>query len=147
MQTPKHPACRAIFFALCAGFSLSACQNYPLTLNGNSLNPAPLFSAFHVEDKHLAACIKEHIFDAKAAKVEDIKHLNCPHRAIRSLKGLETFSHLLRIKLTENPIQSITPLLAIPSLEEVNLEGSASHCAEVNVLRARGVKVGGGCKA
>jgi Leucine-rich repeat (LRR) protein len=125
--------------------SLSACNNYPVHLNGNPIGAKPLFSDFHVEDKRLAACINEHILDQHITQAEALTRLNCAQRSIRSIKGLEIFSHLLSVNLNDNAIESINPLFAISSLEEVQLNGSLVDCDSINKLRARAVKVNGVC--
>ncbi|HEY6530389.1 MAG TPA: hypothetical protein VIZ65_17005 [Cellvibrionaceae bacterium] len=125
--------------------SLSACHNYPVHINGNPIGAKPLFSGFHIEDKHLATCINEHIFDQHITQAEDLTHINCAQRSIRSLKGLEIFSHLLSVNLNDNAIESISPLFAISSLEEIQLNGNLVNCNEINKLRARSVKINGVC--
>ena len=132
---------------LCLLISLPACQNYSLKLNGNALNAEPVFSNFVVADKHLAACIKEHLFDQHATKAEDLKQLYCPQRSIKSLQGLETFNHLLSVKINGNAVTTLAPLMALSSVEEVNLEGNPVDCGQVNNLRTRGVRVVGVCNA
>jgi Leucine-rich repeat (LRR) protein len=143
-QNKPYLAC--IKIVLLAG-TLSACHNYPVKLNGNPVGGKPLFSGFYIEDKHLAACINEHIFDQHITQAEDLKNLNCAQRSIRSLKGLEIFSHLLSLNLNDNAIESIKPVFAISSLEQIQLNGSSVDCNSIAKLRARAVKVSGVCTA
>lgn len=128
------------------GLSLLACQSLPVTINGNTLNSAPLMSVNTIEDKHLAACVNEHVFDHKVSKPADLKQLNCSQRSIHTLNGLEIFTKLQKINLAGNPVESLKPLIAITSLEEVILGDWFAHCAEVAALHARGIKVNSACR-
>lgn len=135
-----------------AGFVLTAvaftlgCQNYPITLNGSPIKTPELLANFQVEDKHLAECLAEHIFDLKISKFSQLRQLNCAQRSIKSLRGIEQFPNLLKVNLSGNPIRSITPLLAVATLEEVNLNASSlDSCTEAKTLQQRGVRVMGIC--
>ncbi|HMW49370.1 MAG TPA: hypothetical protein PK011_03565 [Marinagarivorans sp.] len=124
---------------------LGACQNYPITFNGNRLNSAPLLSGFNLADKHLSACVNEHIFDQKIRKAEQLTELNCAERSIHSLKGLEFFPHLLVLRLNNNPIDSFKPVLALQNLERLEVGNTTADCASLMQLRQKGVKVEGAC--
>lgn len=124
---------------------LSGCQHYPITLNGSQLNSKPLLTGFNLADKHLMACVNEHIFDRHISKAEQLIELNCAERSIRSLKGLEYFPHLLRLRLNNNPIDSFKPLLALTNLEQLDVSDNATDCTSLLQLRQRGVKLAGAC--
>ncbi len=122
------------------------CQNYPVTFNGSQINAPELLANFQVEDKHLADCLAEHIFDLKISKFSQLRQLNCAQRSIKSLRGIEQFSNLLKVNFSDNPIRSITPLLALTTLEEANLNATTiDSCIETKTLRHRGVRVIGIC--
>lgn len=124
---------------------LSACQNVPVTLNGNRLNSTPLLTGFRIEDKHLLACVNEHIFDHHISQAAQLTELNCAQRSIHSLNGLDFFPHLLILRLPHNPINSFKPLLALSNLEQLQLSEDATDCASLAQLRSRGIKVEGAC--
>lgn len=140
-----HPKPNAYLAAIALCYCTTACQNYPIKLNGNALDAKPLYTSFNIEDKHLAKCIDEHILDQHISHARDLTQLNCQQRSIRSLNGLEHFSHLTQLKLDHNPIQSVSPLLKLSRLEKVGLNGATANCAEVSTLRARGINVIGVC--
>lgn len=125
--------------------SLLSCQSLPVTINGNTLNSTPLMSVTTIEDKHLTACVKEHVFDHKVSKPADLKQLNCSQRSIQTLNGLEIFTNLQKVNLAGNPIESLKPLIAITSLEEVILGDWLAQCSEVMALHARGITVTSAC--
>lgn len=145
----NRPLAQPRIFTWIVGLSLaiglSACHQYPLTLNGNRLDAPPLLSGFNLADKYLNACVNEHIFDQHITRAEQLSELNCAQRSIRSLQGLEFFPHLLKLRLNNNPIVSFKPLLALSNLEQLEVSDNPSDCTSLHQLRQRGVKVVGDC--
>jgi Leucine-rich repeat (LRR) protein len=133
-------------FVVCALFG---CQNYPVTFNGSPIKAPTLLSGYQLTDKNLAICVGEHIFDQKITRFGQLRQLNCAQRSIKSLHGIEQFHNLLKVDISGNPINSVAPLLAIKTLEEVTLAPllNSSGCTEVKNLQDRGVAVKGVCTA
>lgn len=142
---PKMHSVRAWLLSLYLVLGLSACQSYPVTLNGARLNSKPLLSGFKLADKHLSACVNEHIFDQRITKPEQLTELNCAQRSIRSLQGLEFFPHLLSLRLQNNPLDSLKPLLALNNLERLEVSDDTADCSSLDQFRQKGVKIKGTC--
>jgi Leucine-rich repeat (LRR) protein len=122
-ETARHHFLTALAMALAA---LSAgCGQYDVTFNDRLVyTPAPLFTDFEIDDPALADCLRQTIADGKVTAPEQLTVLACSHAGISSLKGLEQFTGLTRIKLDSNRIDDISPLLALELLEVVLLDGN-----------------------
>ena len=134
-----------VLAALCLCQPAQAVSLGTSTLNGNAINAKPLLTGIKLEDKHLQACVNEHIFDRHITKPEELTELNCAQRSIRSLQGLQLFPQLIALHIKHNPVASYKPLLAISNLEQLEVSDSPTDCASLTTLRSRGVKVKGGC--
>lgn len=142
----KMHSISALLLSLYLVLGLCACQSYPFTLNGARLDSKPLLTGVNLSDKHLSACVNEHIFDQHITTPEQLTELNCAQRSIRSLQGLEFFPHILSLRLQNNPLDSLKPLLVLNNLERLEVSNDTTDCSSLLQLRQKGVKVQGACE-
>jgi Leucine-rich repeat (LRR) protein len=116
----SRPSC-----LLLAVLVLCGCADYRFTVNERVIyNPAPLFSAFDVPDRALRDCIRQHIADASITAAEQLNELNCSHAGVSKLDGLPVFTRLVRLKLSNNAVEDLAPLVSIGSLSELYLDAN-----------------------
>lgn len=122
---------------------LSGCDRYRVTVNDNEVyTPAPVFADYILEDQALSRCVAQTLEEIKARKAADLTRLNCSSAGVYSLSGLELFSGLTQLNLSDNPIASLSPLAKLPQLQQVVLRNVTSlACEDMDALRAMGVKV------
>ncbi len=121
------------------GSFLLGCSGYQLTVNERVVyTPEELFADYQIEDEALAACVEQVIADNKITSAVSLEELNCSRAGITSLQGLESFAGLIRLKLTNNAIVSVQPLLEMQRLSVLQLEGNAElNCEELGLLQRR----------
>ena len=119
-----------------AAATLSGCADYKFTVNDQVVyNPAPLFKDFDVPDAPLRDCLKQHIADASVTAADQLTELNCSHAGVASLEGLQVFTRLVRLKLSNNAIDSVVPLANTVGLKELYLDGNQLR----NIMPLRGL--------
>ena len=97
--------------------NLVACKNYSISVNDNLVyTPPTLFTAFTINDQHLRNCVEQTIIDKQITKAEDLKELNCSHAGIANLEGVEIFSAIKQLNLSENLLVTVHPLLNLTQL-------------------------------
>ncbi len=112
------------------GFTLlamlvSACAGYRFTVNDKVLyNPEPPFDSYSIADENLRDCVHQTIRDQGVTAANQLEELNCSHAGIGDLHGLEVFSGLIRLKLSSNNIDTLTPLLELARLSELQVDGN-----------------------
>jgi len=116
---------------------LSGCENYTYTFNEQPVfSPSALFTDYHIPDQGLAGCVKQAIIDQKATKARELTRLNCSNAGVLQLSGLEIFTGLAHINLSDNALTEIKPLLFLPHLNTVLLSGNeALDCKDGERLR------------
>lgn len=133
MKIPKSPVLLGI---LALPLLLSACNRYQITLNERTIHTPPvLFSDFSLPDAGLQACVEQTISDGNVTQPGQLKALNCKDGAIQNLKGIGLFAQLVTLNLANNQLTAVEPLLALPRLDAVNLEGNPRlDCAQAATL-------------
>ena len=122
MKIPKRLALAGI---VALPLLLSACNRYQITLNERTLHTPPvLFSDFELADPGLQTCVEQTISDGRITQPGQLRILNCKDGAIANLAGIELFAQLVTLNLANNQLTSVEPLLALPRLDAVNLEGN-----------------------
>ncbi|MFA5495461.1 MAG: hypothetical protein WC247_11835 [Porticoccaceae bacterium] len=122
MKTTK---CLTVLGLAAAVFCLSGCNRYQVTLNDRTIHTPPqLFSDFALADTGLQTCADQTIRDRNITQPGELQLLNCSDGDIASLDGIEVFSQINTLNLANNQLTTIAPLLALPRLSAVNLEGN-----------------------
>jgi Leucine-rich repeat (LRR) protein len=122
------------FSLLLLVLSLGSCADYEISVNDRRVyTPLPLFSNFSLADPALQTCVSQTISDEKITSVESLEKLNCSHAGIRSVEGLEQFTHLQFLNLGQNQLRNVGSLSLLTQLQRVNLDGNpALDCASVD---------------
>lgn len=142
MAMPIFNPLRALLSAL-GPLMLTACGQYAVTLNGQTLyTPPKLFADYSLQDPALKRCVQQTILENTITQVEQLTQLRCPHLGIKSLAGIERFQQLKVFDAAGNPIGDNSPLLHLPQLQQVNMENTPhADCKAVQGMRLKGVKV------
>jgi Leucine-rich repeat (LRR) protein len=108
-----------------AMLALSACADYQFTVNERIVyTPAPPYRDFDIPDDALRACLQQTIADGSITAAEQLTELNCSHAGVAGLDGLQTFPRLVRLKLSSNVIEDLSPLADMSALRELYLDGN-----------------------
>ncbi len=104
---------------------LSACQGYDVTLNERVVySPPPLFRAFDITDDALRACVQQVIEDESITRAGQLESLNCSNAGIESIEGLQVFSGLTRVRLSDNRIRNLLALGELQQLQQLYLSNN-----------------------
>lgn len=115
---------------------LCGCEKYTFTFNEQPvLEPPELFSDYRIQDPALSVCVKQAIKDLAVTRANQLSQLNCSNAGIVELSGLEIFTGLIIVNLAQNQLTSIKPLLYLPNLDSISLEGNTSlDCQDAQLL-------------
>tara|TARA_R110002073_G_scaffold75945_1_gene185036 strand:+ start:3065 stop:6316 length:3252 start_codon:yes stop_codon:yes gene_type:complete len=96
----------------------------------------------HFPDKNLAACISETVGSAATVDVAELTSLSCEN--VANAKGIEKLSYLINLNLSNSSLKSLTPLLGLERIEQLDLSGNQSlACEELDELEANVVNGAG----
>lgn len=125
-----------LFVIVVIGTLLSGCERYTFTFNEQPvLKPTELFSGYKIQDPALSVCVEQAIKDLAVTRANQLSQLNCSNAGIASLSGLEIFTGLIIVNLAQNQLTSIKPLLYLPNLDSISLEGNTSlDCPDAQLL-------------
>lgn len=120
---------------------LMGCNRYQITFNEQPIHTPPkLFTDYQIPDPALRNCVAQTVHDQGIAAAQDLRRLVCSNAGIASLDGIAIFSGLETLNLSSNALGSIAPLLAMPSLTQVDLRGNPGlDCRQATTLTASGV--------
>lgn len=120
---------------------LMGCNRYQLTFNEQPIHTPPeLFTGYRISDPGLRDCVAQTIGDLRVTEARGLKRLLCSNAGIAALDGLEVFAALETLNLASNTLTGIAPLLAMPSLAQVDLSGNSGlDCEAAAALTDRGV--------
>ncbi len=145
-------------------YSTTACGPYSIAVNEREVyRPPSLFDDFIVEDPALKTCITQAIKDNQIYAAKQLEQLSCSSAGISSVVGLEHFSGLKKLDLSDNTITqlaslyqltelnlvylennqliNIEALLTLPNLADVNLQGNPLVlCSDIHQLEMRRLK-------
>ena len=118
------------------GIVLSGCNRYQVTVNERLVHTPPaLFTDYDVSDPGLATCLNQTIKDRQISAANQLTLLNCANGTITSLDGIQVFSALKTINLSNNALSDIKPLLYLGNLESVSLEANPNlQCKDALAL-------------
>jgi len=126
-------SCLLAFISLILMFG---CERYAVTLNEHPVYaPEPIYSGYQIDDPGFRNCVKQALVDGKIKQPEALRILNCSYAGVTQIAGIEVFSKLTRLNLSNNQLTDIEPLLFLGDLEQVNL-GDNPHlnCDQVKIL-------------
>ncbi len=104
---------------------ISGCADYKFTVNERVVyTPAPLFADFDISDQALRECVQTHIQEARVTAAEQLDTLVCSHAGITDLSGLQVFSRLTRLKLSNNAIEEVNALSDMTAQLELYLDAN-----------------------
>ena len=115
---------------------LAGCDGYIYTFNKQPVfDPPILFSDYKIPDPALKTCIDQAIIDQQGVSPDMLTQLNCSSAGIADLAGLEVFSSLTHINLSQNSLVEIKPLLFLSRPAVINLENNDQlSCTDGQVL-------------
>ena len=116
-------------FGFCTVLVLAAafngCAGYDITLNDKVIYAPPaLFAGFDIKDSALAGCIQQTIEDQSITDPAHLNRLVCTSSGIEGLDGLQVFSELKWLKLSNNNIKSIAALSHTLKLEQLLIDNN-----------------------
>ncbi|MEP5765320.1 MAG: hypothetical protein ABJ308_12040 [Halieaceae bacterium] len=105
--------------------ALAACADYQFKVNDRVVyKPAPMFSDYEIADPALHECVAQHIQDGSISAADQLVFLNCSHAGVSDLSGLESFTAIAQLKLSNNLIENVNALAGMAQLSEVYLDGN-----------------------
>ena len=126
-----------LIFVACAFSLLSSCSDYEITLNDQPiLLRKPVPEDVTVFDSGLSRCLSETLKMQSHTDISGLNTLDCSFAGIKILDGLEQFQGLVRVKLNDNELSDIGPLLSLGQLTIADLENNNNiPCEQLQVLQ------------
>ena len=120
---------------------LAGCGRYELTFNEQPIHsPAKLVTDYEIPDPALRDCVAQTISDQRVDRIERLHRLTCSNAGITEVTGIDTFVGLEILGLGNNALTTVAPLLALPSLAQLDLSGNPGlECSGLEPLTARGI--------
>jgi Leucine-rich repeat (LRR) protein len=127
---------KLIFVAFAISLLLS-CSDYEITLNDQPiLLRKPVPEDVTVFDSGLSRCLSETLKMQSHTDISGLSALDCSFAGIKTLDGLEQFQGLVRVKLNDNELSDIGPLLSLGQLAIANVENNNNiPCEQLQVLQ------------
>lgn len=112
--------CLGAFLVLATG-----CQQYIVTFNDATVyQPPELFNDYTVADPALDTCLRKTIEDLRIYEIKKLNILRCSHAGIVSTDGLDTFTHITVLDLSNNNLVNLPELSELIQLTHLNLTGN-----------------------
>lgn len=115
---------RGLLFALLvSGAGCAELGRYDITVNDVMVyEPTAPYRVGGIEDSALADCLTQSLLDIDAQAATDLVALNCSDAGIQSLAGLEQFSLIRSMKLSNNDIRNLLVLERLTALRQLWLD-------------------------
>jgi internalin A len=111
--------------ALACPLLLTACANYEFTFNEQIWHsPDPLYLEFQVADQALQQCLEQAVRDSRAKTADEVYRLDCSYADISNLEGLQQFTGIELLKLSNNKISDFAPILFLQQLKKLSLQNN-----------------------
>ncbi len=116
---------------------LSACNRYSFSVNENEVYaPVSLFTNYSFADSSLGSCVDQHLRSISADSADDLAVLNCSNAGIVLLDGIEVFSRIEQLSLSDNNLTNVDALLQLVNLSYLDLRGNTEiDCAVARQLQ------------
>lgn len=122
----------SLLLLIAASTILTACARYSVSLNDNEVYAPPsLFTNYAIGDTALAVCVDYSLREIEATSSDNLLLLNCSNAGIVTTDGLEIFSRLEQLSLSDNRLTNIDPLLQLVHLTYLDLRGNEEIDCEV----------------
>ncbi|GAB1256731.1 hypothetical protein NBRC116494_12330 [Aurantivibrio plasticivorans] len=96
---------------------VSGCSRYSFTLNDQPISSVkPISTVENIPDKHLYACVNQHLHDNRFQHPEELTTLNCSFNRISSLEGIQQLTNIRQLSLKDNQLIAIAILSQLPQL-------------------------------
>ena len=106
-------------------FLTTGCQQYIVTFNDATVyQPPELFNDYTVADPALDTCLRQTIEDLRIYEMTQLNILRCSHAGIASTNGLNTFTHITVLDLSNNNLINLPELAELAQLSHLNLVGN-----------------------
>ena len=121
-------------------YLISGCADYAVTFNNKSIiTPVALYQSKNIIDNALRNCIEHTIVHQKITDPKMLRVLDCSHAGIVKLDGIQQFLYLSEVKLKNNSLAGLAPLLLLDELTLVDLNNNTNiDCNDLRQLRNRG---------
>ncbi len=101
-----------------------------------TVNPYPNIADLTFDDATLAQCVSDAAALGNLIETPELTTLTCA--GVTDVTGLDVFPNLTTLNLAGNALTSLQPLLALDSLEFLDLSGNSSlRCGEIDELASR----------
>jgi len=115
-----------VLICLALLLAMAGCNRYDLKVNERVVyTPRPLFSDYAAPDAALAKCLKKAIDSYKVTSAAQLQELDCHGDGIAELTGLQVFTGLRSLRLSDNKISDLSPLVPLSSVEVLDLKDNA----------------------
>lgn len=95
----------------------SGCSQYAVTFNeARVYTPPSLLNTAAITDSNLKGCMDQTIADRHITHTSQLTSLSCTHAGITSLEGLNTFSGLQELNISNNQITTLAPVAQLSKL-------------------------------
>ena len=121
-------------------YLISGCADYAVTFNNKSIiTPVALYQSKNIIDNALRNCIEHTIVHQKITDPKMLRVLDCSHAGIVELDGIQQFLYLSEVRLKNNSLAGLAPLLLLDELTLVDLNNNTNiDCNDLRQLRNRG---------
>ena len=121
-------------------YLISGCADYAVTFNNKSIiTPVALYQSKKIIDNALRNCIEHTIVHQKITDPKMLRVLDCSHAGIVKLDGVQQFLYLSEVRLKNNSLAGLAPLLLLDELTLADLNNNTNiDCNDLRQLRNRG---------
>lgn len=116
---------------------IGACSGYQISVNNNPIaQPKELFRAEGFSDESLAECVIQTIRDKDIHAASELTTLVCTHAGIKSLEGIQQFTHLEQLGLNDNDLTSVAILSELRHLVRLELHNNPNlDCQHLEIIK------------
>jgi len=114
----------------------TGCKQYSFSINDKTLyEPPSLFQDYAVADAALRQCLTDTIVERKIYEAKHLNILMCSGIGVTSTEGLNQFTHLAVLDLSDNDLRAVPEILELSHLRHLNLAGNDQlSCVTISKL-------------
>jgi len=126
-------------FIILISYVISGCADYAVTFNNKAIiTPVALYQSEKIIDNALRNCIEHTIGHQKITDPKMLRTLDCSHAGIEKLDGIQQFLYLSKVRLKNNNLAGLAPLLLLDKLTVADLSNNTNiDCDDLRQLRNR----------